>query len=842
MRKPSASLALIGSLLLTLLLAGCGGSSAPNITITLSPATSQTIDQGQIVNIGATLTNDTSNKGVTWSLSGVGTLTGQTANTVTYQAPTSVSSSQSVTVTATAVANTAVFTTLSIAVNPPPSITSTTLPAGIAGTAYSESLTEAGGTAPFTWGVIAGSLPPGITLNTSSGILSGTPTGSGTFQFTVQISDAASFSATQTLSLSIAPPAALAISTTSLPNGALNTGYSVNLVATGGVGPYTWSITAGSLPSGLSLSSSGLISGTPSATGTSSFTARVTDSETPTAASLTQALAIIVNRVPFSITTTAVPNGTESIPYGTQLAVSGGLAPYDWTVASGSLPNGLTLSSSGVISGTPTATGTSTFTVQVTDSGTPAALALQQLSLTINPTQNSLLTGQYAFLLGGYDGGMAGSFTANGTGTITGGVEDVEASSRSLSGSNVAISSGTYAVGSDDRGVLTFTDASGNTFHFNLAVGPISSGKASIGVMTETDATTANFSGTLAQQDSSAFATSAMTGGYAFGLSGWDASAQPDVTVGSATVTSGAVSNGLYDENDAGTLSASQSFTGTLNVASNGRGTLTASLAHSTFTLYVVSSTEWFAIGSDSTTGAVRIGVVEQQGPPPYTTASITGDMVYQSQSSTSGPAPDTQVGLLSSTATSGTASLAYDEDAGGTITANNSATLTETFNNDSSGRFTLAPQTGSGFSDTIVGYMIGSDLAFVEGTGSSPSFGMFEPQAPNQTFTNASLDGSLLFGTQPLVSPPSAAQAPVASSGILTFNGTGGLSGTMDSVQGGVVTTSQINGTYVVSSNGRGTLAPNAAIFYVVTTGKLVIMSVEQTGFPNPFLEIALR
>ncbi len=840
MRKPSALLALIGSLLLFLLLAGCGGSSAPDITITLSPATSQTIDQGQIVNIAATLTNDNSNKGVTWSLSGVGTLSGQTTNTVTYQAPTSVSSSQTVTVTATAVANTADTAAISIAVNPPPSITLTTLPSGIAGTAYSQSMTEAGGTAPFTWGVISGALPPGLTLNTTSGILSGTPTGSGTFQFTVQISDAVNLSATQALSISIAAPAALAISTTSLPNGALNTSYSVNLVATGGVGPYSWRVVAGSLPAGLSLSNSGVIGGVPTATGTASFTVQVTDSETPTAATLTQPLSIIVNPVPFSITTTGLPNGTESIPYGSQLAVSGGQAPYTWTVTSGSLPAGLTLSTAGLISGTPSATGISTFTVQATDSETPAALALQQLSITINPTLDSLLTGQYAFLLGGYDAGMAGTFTADGSGNITTGVEDIENATHTLTGSNVSINSGTYSVGSDDRGVLSFTDASGNTFHFNLALGPISSGTASIGVMTETDATGENFTGTLAAQDTKVFSTSAMSGGYAFGMSGWDASAQPDVVIGSATVTSGAVSNGLYDENDAGTLSSSQAFTGTLSIASNGRGTLTSASAEGSFDFYVVSTNEWFAIGSDPTTGAVRIGVVEQQGPPPFTTASINGNMVYQSQSSTSGPAPDGQVGLLSST-TTGTATLAYDEDAGGTITSNNSATFTETFNTDSSGRFTLAPQTGSGIASTVVGYMIGSNQAFIEGTGSSPSFGMFEPQA-NQAFSNASLNGSLFFGTQPLVSAPSAAQAPIASSGILTFNGTGGLSGTLDSVQGGVVTTSQINGAYVVSSNGRGTLAPNAAIFYIVTTGKLVILSLEQTGFPNPFIEIALR
>jgi hypothetical protein len=91
------------------------------------------------------------------------------------------------------------------------------------------------------------------------------------------------------------PPASpLAVVTTALPNGTVGTSYSVTLSASGGTAPYTWSITGGSLPAGLSLSSSGAITGTPSSLGSSTFTVQVTDSTTPTAMTASQALSISV--------------------------------------------------------------------------------------------------------------------------------------------------------------------------------------------------------------------------------------------------------------------------------------------------------------------------------------------------------------------------------------------------------------------------------------------------------------------------------------------------------------------------------------------------------------------
>ncbi|MGH9827005.1 MAG: putative Ig domain-containing protein, partial [Blastocatellia bacterium] len=157
---------------------------------------------------------------------------------------------------------------------------------------YSNTLAASGGTTPYTWSITSGSLPTGLTLGASSGTISGTPTGTGISNFTVQVSDANSLSSSKALSLTVNPPAPT-ITTSSLPNGTQNTAYSNTLAASGGTTPYTWSITSGSLPTGLTLgASSGTISGTPTGTGISNFTVQVSDANSLTA---TKGLSITIN-------------------------------------------------------------------------------------------------------------------------------------------------------------------------------------------------------------------------------------------------------------------------------------------------------------------------------------------------------------------------------------------------------------------------------------------------------------------------------------------------------------------------------------------------------------------
>lgn len=178
-------------------------------------------------------------------------------------------------------------------------------------------------------------------------------------------------------------PPALNITTTSLPQATVGTSYSAQTNASGGVAPYTWQLVSGVLPNGLHLSATGSISGTPTLAGTATVTLGVTDTN---GALDTQELSLLVAEqpvaVPPNITTTSLTAGTAGTAYSATLAVSSGTAPYSWSLNSGSLPAGLSLSAAGVISGTPTTAGTTSFSVKVTDG--KGLSDTQALSLTIN--------------------------------------------------------------------------------------------------------------------------------------------------------------------------------------------------------------------------------------------------------------------------------------------------------------------------------------------------------------------------------------------------------------------------------------------------------------------------
>ena len=180
----------------------------------------------------------------------------------------------------------------------------------------------------------------------------------------------------------------LTITTNSLPAATVNYPYTMTLGATGGVQPYTWSLSPGSLPQGLSLDpASGIISGTPTMAGDNPFGIQVTDSESPAQATATN-LDIYVNSTiqQLSILTTSLPSGSQNVGYNTTLAVTGGITPYSWSIVSGNLPQGLQLNSgTGAITGTPTGAGVSNFTVQVSDGESPPTTANKALSITISP-------------------------------------------------------------------------------------------------------------------------------------------------------------------------------------------------------------------------------------------------------------------------------------------------------------------------------------------------------------------------------------------------------------------------------------------------------------------------
>jgi hypothetical protein len=163
------------------------------------------------------------------------------------------------------------------------------------------------------------------------------------------------------------------------PGGEVGVAYSDQLTVTGGTSPFTWSVSSGTLPAGLSLgASTGLLSGTPTAAGTASFTVMVTDHSGLTA---TEPASLVIIAGP-SLSFPAPPGGWTHTVYSDTLNVAGGTSPFTWTVSSGSLPAGISLSPDGNLTGTPTATGTSSFTIKVTDANGQSAT--QATSITIS--------------------------------------------------------------------------------------------------------------------------------------------------------------------------------------------------------------------------------------------------------------------------------------------------------------------------------------------------------------------------------------------------------------------------------------------------------------------------
>jgi hypothetical protein len=240
------------------------------------------------------------------------------------------------------------------------------------GTGYSSAFAAAGGTAPYSFALVAGSLPPGLSLATS-GAISGTPIAAGSYgPFSVRVVDADGTIATADATIVVSAPLTIA---GSAAGGMVGADYAATFAAAGGSAPYAYDIAAGALPDGLSLDgASGVISGQPTKAGTfSGIVVRATD----TAGRTAQTTVSIAIAAPLRIAGTPADVGTVAQSYSASFGASGGTAPYAFSLATGTLPAGLTISStSGAISGKPTAAGLAEgLTVKVTDAAGRTAVS-----------------------------------------------------------------------------------------------------------------------------------------------------------------------------------------------------------------------------------------------------------------------------------------------------------------------------------------------------------------------------------------------------------------------------------------------------------------------------------
>jgi putative Ig domain-containing protein len=742
MKRAGMSLLLAGVLLALIQFTGCADTPPTFNKVTIvSPRGAQIIGQGQTVSIQVSVLNDSGAGGVTFAPVGFGTVIQTSPTTATYTAPNVVTAETVVKIVITSVDFANQSATLTITVEPPPTIT-----------------------------------------------------------------------------------------TTSLPTAPLNGTYNAPVTATGGVPPLSWAITAGTLPAGLKLSNSNTntvqITGKATVGGSSTFTITVTDS---TGASSSQELTIVVSSLAIT-TTSPLPPGTVNTAYGpVQFAASGGTGNITWTVASGStLPANLSLTSAGVLSGTPTVGGTFTFGITATDSAVPPAVVTSTFTLVISqPQQLTLLNGSYAFEFSGYGANgfvaFAGTFTANGSGGITAGEMDFNSQlGTPLNFTNLL---GSYTAGTDGRGTFTFT----NTTLPTAPVFAFSVDSSGNGRFIEFDSSTTRGSGRLQLQTVTSCVvsntvTNTYAGDFAFGGSGFASqfaanNAGPLAFAGRFTAippvvaaTSGSLTQGEMDTNAPGVTTIDDlTVSGTyLSGPDNTHCTLalsSAGLANQNYSIYPISSSDAFIIETDTVSGVtttpyLSVGEMIQQIGQPFVTGGVlsgtmAGGLSGQLISGTTF-SPEVQVIQISSTSGSTSFQILQEDNQAGTIFGTNGTAITDPYTSDSLGRVQGSIEFNSSFSPVF--YLINTNQAFcVNIVLNAPTFGSLVPQSAGPFTVKTIQSTSLIDGT----SAP-AVSADRDLSGFLSFDGISAVAGTQDQSTSAGNTSPAVTGTYVLTPTGN--------------------------------------
>jgi len=629
-------------------------------------------------------------------------------------------------------------------------LTSSPLPVGAEGDAYSQTLIASGGLPPYVWSIDSGSLPPGFNFS-AGGVLSGTPpTGSaGNYGFTVRVTDSQSPTKAYqigSMSLTINPP--FSFSSTTLPNAVIAVAYSSAVTASGGITcsgtvPYTYALVPNSspLPAGLTLNSDGTITGTPTGPiGTYPFTVQATD----------------------CFPTTATANFTITVTGKIQGNYAFSLSGYNQQGQAFYLAGSFVADGNGnITSGVFDRNGNDSIGPMTNVAITPGSGANGQCPIPSGATGSVYCVGRSE---------PNGSTSGNNLGTIM-----------------IASPLGTYS--------------------FSVSVSLLADSKI---ILADPNNPGVWGSGTLASQGQTLSGISLASANFAFGLWGLDsggsryAGAGYFITDPNGNIASG---NGLADINDNGTVQAQTPLTGSVSSVSptTGRGTATFTIGTSTlnYAFYVIpaGSGKLFnsvvAVQTDpvSNGSPLTLASMSQRSPAggsAFTVKSLNattggtpnGDVFELNGVSNSGGGsiPDISLGVATFDGNGNITGYAYDENKGGTLTIPAQNSYTGTYSVDTiSGRVTVNL---NGIANQPVWYLVSQNAGFVVGTDPNVTAGNFEPQNVTQPITILYLFGNFYGGTTNPVLPSviNSVLAATASPPPPPGTGNGSFTGTFDS------------------------------------------------------------
>ena len=791
---------------------------------------------------------------------------------------------------------------------PPPatplSITSSVLTQATVNVPYSFYLQGTGGQGTYSWGISSGSLPPGLGLDGGTGQLHGIPTAAGSYQFTAKVTDSSLTNATANLTLMVSGAIIIkcnscSAGTAQLPSGTPNVPYTGTLSATGGVSPYTWCVveanngacddgSAGALPAGLTLNSmTGVISGTPTTPqAPMQFTVEVTDSEDPASSAMAQFSISI-----FGLTSMSLASGEIYVPYSQQMEVAGGRAPYTWCVmesgghcdngSGGALPAGITIAATCTndqqtictISGTPSQSGSFPFTIKITDSETPAAVATAQLNLDIAGITNSLLKGNYVMSLTGFKSGnpyvLVSAFVTDGNGNITNGFLDLnDGSGETINNGHVipqTLTTGSaYNLNSNGTGTVTLVTST-DTYNFSIVasatacLAAVNMSNCARIIQRDSGHPQMYGAGVLQAQDGNFFpANQFFPGSFALQAVGTTPSGSRYAAAGSLAFNPNTLIDidcsgwGLascpLDQDSAGTAAYNPikgSFSSTVDQMT-GRGDFallsfpadpnniclgTLSSFACTYAFYIVNKEEMILISANPVSKPANLTLWtayrQLSNAGGWTLSSLTGNSVAElSALNPSGAKPDISAGLLSSNG-SGSGTLTTDENVSGTLHTQQSSQGTYAIDatGQKTGKVTLTGFDTQFGSNPPILYLFGSNTAVVVGTDAKVTSGILEPQM-GSSFTNSSVRGAYAGGsTAPTKTTVTNSVTFLYADGVGTLSGPQYTSG--PSGPGGP---HNLALTYTVNSTGRTVVKQGSNTYgylYVVSPRKFVLLPV---------------